>query len=160
MTPIKAKTFVQLTKQGLVELKTELNELSTVKLPTIIDRVAVARSHGDLKENAEYHAAKEEQRLTESRISKIQDILTRVKIVKKTTSSSKIGIGSQVTAHKKNKKKSQTFKIVGEFEANPPQGKISSSSPLGTAMMGKKPGQTVVVSSPAGKVEWVIDKVK
>jgi len=161
MNDDQVKKTVKLTQTGLAELKTELGELLQVKLPSIIDRVATARAHGDLKENAEYHAAKEEQQLTQTRIDQIQDILARVQVVKQTTSHTKVGIGSKVTVRRNDKKtKEKIFQIMGEFEAKPIEGKISSSSPMGLALMGKGPGDTVVVESPAGKVKWIIKSIE
>jgi len=152
---------VVLTQEGLEELQAELEELKTVKLPQVVERVVAARTHGDLKENAEYHSAKEEQQLTETRISQIEDVLQRVKVVKHTTSHSQVGIGSQVTVFKKGQKSSKrTFHIVGEYEANPQEGKVSSASPLGKALFGKKKGETAVVKAPSGQVEWVLDSIK
>lgn len=160
MTDDKNRTSVKITKQGQEELLAELDELLKVKLPKIVERVAIARAHGDLKENAEYQAAKEEQQLTEARIGEIQDILDRVVIVKQTTSHTTIGIGSQVLVTRSDQKnKRQTFHIVGEFEADPSEGKVSSSSPVGAALMGKKKGEIAIVKTPAGKVEWQITKV-
>jgi transcription elongation factor GreA len=152
---------IQLTQEGLEELKQELAELTEVRLPAVIDRVAKAREYGDLSENAEYHSAKEDQTLVETRIDEIQDILTHAQIVKHTTSSSKIGMGSTVVVSIIGKKsKKQTITIVGETEANPVEGKISSVSPLGTALMNKKKGDKVKVSAPAGEVEYTIEDIK
>jgi transcription elongation factor GreA len=152
---------VQLTADGLEELKAELEELRTTKLPQVIDRVAAARAHGDLSENAEYSDAKEEQSFTETRISEIEDILERAEVVQQTSSHTQVGIGSIVKIHlEKNPKKSMTYHIVGEFESSPTDGKISSASPLGKALLGKKKGDKAMVAAPAGEVTYIVDEIK
>lgn len=156
----KIDNSVKVTKEGLEELKAELAELRDVKLPTVVKRVTTARAHGDLSENAEYHDAKEEQNLVETRISEIEDIVDRAQIVKQTKSQSKVGIGSTVTTHREDKpKKTNMFYIVGEYEADPTEGKISAVSPLGKALIGKKVGETAKVEAPAGTILYKIDKI-
>ena len=151
---------VQLTQTGLEELKSELAELTDVKLPAVIVRLAAARAHGDLSENAEYHNAKEEQSFLETRMSEIQDILERAEIVNETSSKSKVGIGSMVKVHRlSDSKKSQTFHIVGEFESDPQEGKVSAVSPVGKALIGKKVSDQVEVVAPAGTITYVIDSI-
>ncbi len=153
--------IIQITQEGLEELKQELKELTDVRLPAVIDRVAKAREYGDLSENAEYQSAKEDQSLVETRIDEVEQILNHAHIVKHTTSSSKIGMGSKVVVSVVGKKsKNQSFTIVGETEANPKEGKISSVSPLGTALLGKKKGDKAKVSAPAGEVEYMIEEIK
>lgn len=155
------KKAVQLTQQGYDELQAELNELKEVKLPQVVKRVAEARAHGDLSENAEYTNSKEEQNFTESRISEIEDVLNTAQIVKNTTSSTKVGMGSSVVVHMEKKAaKKFTYHIVGEFEAEPLEGKISSESPLGKALIGKSKGDKVNVKAPAGVITYVIEKIK
>lgn len=157
----KVKKTIKVTKEGLEELKGELLELEKTKLPAVVKRVATARAHGDLSENAEYHDAKEEQNFVETRISEIKDIIERAEVVKQTTSSTKIGVGSTVTAQKQDKKKkTYMFHIVGEFEADPTEGKISAVSPLGKALIGKKVGDTAVVEAPAGEIAYKISEIK
>lgn len=161
MPPKQYKKTVQLTQQGFDELKQELKELKEVKLPQIIKRVADARAHGDLSENAEYSNAKEEQNFMESRISEIEDVINTATIVKATTSHLKVGMGSTVTVHlEKKASKKFTYHIVGEFEAEPLEGKISSESPMGQAFIGKKKGDKAEVKAPAGIITYVIDSIK
>ncbi len=160
MTNTTTNNQIQVTKEGLEELQAELRELQEVKLPACIQRVATARAHGDLSENAEYHDAKEEQQFLETRISEIQDILDRVVIVKQTKNLNKIGVGSTVIARNQVAKKVFTFHIVGEFEADPTTGKISKVSPLGKALMGKKKGDEVKVTAPAGEIVYTIEDIK
>ena len=156
--PIHANEIV-LTQKGVDDLKAELNELKTVKLPAIIDRVAKAREYGDLSENSEYHSARDEQQLIETRIDEIVEILAKAKTVKNTTGHSKVGMGSQVTL-KQGKSKAFSLTIVGEFEAKPGESTISSVSPLGKALMNKKKGDTVIVKAPAGETEYTIEDIK
>lgn len=151
---------VEVTKEGLADLQAELAELRDVKLPAIIQRVAQAREHGDLSENAEYHDAKEDQRLTETRIDELEAVVAKAKIVKHTRSHTVIGMGSTVVVQKKGSKKKLTITIVGEFEANPLENKISGAAPLGAALMKKKKGDKVIVHAPAGDVEYTVLEIK
>jgi transcription elongation factor GreA len=151
---------VQLTQQGLDDLQAELKELVEVKLPEAVDRVAKAREYGDLAENSEYHNARDDQALLEARISDIEEILRNARVVKNTKSHSVIGVGSTVVVSLVGKKKQMTIHIVGEFEADPSEGKISSVSPLGKALMGKKKGDQVTVKAPVGAVEYMVEDVK
>lgn len=156
----KIKQQIELTKEGLEELQIELSELVDIKLPSVINRVAVAREHGDLSENAEYHSARDDQQLLQARIDELQEIISGAKIVKHTKSHSKVGVGSIVTASKVGTKKEVTFQIVGEFEADPKSGKISSVSPIGIALLNKKKGDITVVKAPAGETKYEILKIK
>jgi transcription elongation factor GreA len=152
---------VQLTQEGLAELSAELQQLKDEKLPRVIERVAAAREQGDLSENADYHAAKEEQSFTETRISEIEDILAHSTIVKNTSSHTQVGIGSRVEVYIEGKSgKNFTYEIVGEFEADPEEGKVSAVSPLGKALLGKKKGEKSSVTAPAGEVVYVIKNIK
>jgi transcription elongation factor GreA len=161
MPPKQYKKTVQLTQSGFDELTQELQELKEVKLPQIIKRVAAARAHGDLSENAEYSNAKEEQNFMESRISEVEDVINTAQIVKATTSHSKVGMGSTAVVYlEKKPKKKYTYHIVGEFEAAPLEGKISSESPIGSALIGKKKGDKAEVKAPAGVITYIIDAIK
>lgn len=152
---------IQLTQEGLEELKAELQQLKGEKLPRVIERVAAAREQGDLSENADYHAAKEEQSFTETRISEIEDILAHSMVVKNTTSHTQVGIGSRVEVYLEGKSgKTFTYEIVGEFEADPEEGKVSAVSPLGKALLGKKKGEKSAVTAPAGDVVYIIKNIK
>lgn len=158
--PSLAKT--QLTQEGYDEIIKELAELEDVKLPQVIQRVEAARQYGDLSENAEYHSAKEEQELTETRIGDLQDILANSTIVKQTGKTSAVGMGSLVSVQiaQKGAKKKKEFQIVGEYEADPKSNKISSASPIGKALMGKKKGDVVEVKTPAGVASYEILEIK
>jgi transcription elongation factor GreA len=151
---------IQLTQQGMNELKAELQALLEVKIPEVIKRVAVARAHGDLSENAEYQNAREEQQLYEARAAEIEDVISHAKVVQNTRSSTTVGMGTTVKVSIKGKKgKTFTYTVVGEFEANPTEGRISSDSPIGKAFVGSKKGDTVTVQAPAGQVEYVIEEL-
>jgi len=132
-------TVISVTQQGLDELREELAELIQVKLPKIIERVSNAREQGDLSENADYQSAKDEQSIVQARIDEIEEIL-----------STKMG----------KVKKKLTFTVVGEFESNPEEGKISSSSPVGLALLGKKKGEDIVVKAPAGELHYHIEEIQ
>lgn len=144
---------VLLTAEGLAELKAELLELEQVKRPALVERIAAARSQGDLSENSEYTAAREELAFVDGRIAELKQILHDAKVVS-THSKSHVDIGCKVTVNMKGKKENYT--IVGEWEADPLQKKISHSSPLGTALMGKKIGEEVEVDAPVGKIKYKV----
>lgn len=147
---------IQFTAAGLAEVKLELEDLKTKKLPAAIDRVARARDFGDLSENAEYHAAKEELSFLEGRVEELEDIVARAYVTTK-KSGDAIDIGCKVTVELSGKE--HTYEIVGEWEADPMKKKISHTSPLGTALVGKKKGETVEFQAPAGKVIYKIKKI-
>ena len=144
---------VLLTKEGLKELKEEYQALLDVKRPVAVERLASARSEGDLAENSEYTAAKQDLAFMDGRIAELKLILSEAKVVA-THSKKKIDVGCKVTLNVSGKK--EVFTIVGEWEADPMQKKISHSSPLGKALLGKKPGEKVEVDAPAGKVLYKI----
>ncbi|PWU22648.1 transcription elongation factor GreA [Candidatus Cerribacteria bacterium 'Amazon FNV 2010 28 9'] len=147
-----------LTKTGYDELVAELKEIKEVKLPKAIDRVSVARSFGDLSENSEYHAAREDLSFLEGRVSELEDLLARAKVVKQTKGKkTNVSVGSTVTVHIGRAK--HTYQIVGEWEANPKEKKISESSPLGKALMGKEIGEEIEVEAPAGKIKYKIAEI-
>lgn len=148
---------VVLTQEGYDEIVTELTELQKVKLPVAIERVATARSFGDLSENSEYHAAREDLAFMEGRISELEVLVNKAKVVKVKKGRTTIAVGSTVTVHVGKSK--HTYKIVGEWEANPAEKKISESSPLGTALVGKKVGEEIEVEAPAGKVKYQIAEI-
>lgn len=138
--------IVNITADGRKKLEAELKDLIS-RRPEIAEKIATARSFGDLSENEDYSAARGEQKVLEGRILEIQDILLRAKIIKKNTKS-KIDIGSVVTLESDGK--TNTYALVGAVEANPLEGKISNESPIGKAILGKKVGDEVTL--PNGKV--------
>lgn len=155
-TPVQP---IELTKDGLADLQAEILQLKTVKLPSVVERVAKARDHGDLAENSEYHDARAEQDLIEARIDEIEVVLAKAVVVKETHSTVKIGIGSKVQIKATKSKKQLSVHIVGEFEGDPKNNKVSSISPIGKALVNKKKGDTVLVKAPGGDVEYTIESI-
>ena len=152
---MKPQTF-HLTADGLEELKKELNELETIKLPEAVERVRLAREQGDLAENSEYHAARDDNAFIQGRIDELNELISRAKIVKKTTNSV-VSLGNKVTVTSNGK--THTYHVVGKYEADPANQKISDESPLGRALMGKKVGQEVEYVAPVGKIIYRIEKI-
>ena len=148
---------IQFTAQGLLEIKAELESLKSTKLPAAIERVARARDFGDLSENAEYHAGKEELSFIEGRVEELEGIVLRAQVVKDKKKKDAVEIGCKVTV--KVAGKEHTYEIVGEWEADPLKKKISHTSPLGQALVGKKKGEEVEFEAPAGKVVYQIKKI-
>lgn len=142
----------QITKEGKKELEAELEVLKG-KRGAIAEKIAEARDYGDLSENAEYDAAREEQGLVESRIAEIEDILMNAELIKGGKKSS-VGLGSIVEL--KNGKKVITYTVVGPVEANPLEGKVSNESPIGIALFGKKLGDKATVVTPKGEIVYEI----
>ncbi len=153
--------FVYLTRERLVELEKELRELKTKGRKEMAQRIAEARAHGDLSENAEYDAAKEEQGLFELRISKLEDVVSRARIIDaKQFGNDKVHILSTVSIlNMKNKKKIE-YTLVSPEEADFQAGKISVTSPVGQGLMGAKVGEKVKVKAPAGMLEFEILNIK
>lgn len=146
------KKMYQITKEGQSELEAELAKLKS-RRGEIAEKIAEARDYGDLSENAEYDAAREDQGLVESRIAEIEDILMNAEIIKGSKKSS-VGLGSKVTL--KNGAKPVEYHVVGPVEANPVEGRISNESPIGMALMGKKVGEKAIVSTPKGDINYKI----
>lgn len=146
---------VTLTQEGYDELIAELKDIKEEKLPKAIERVATARSFGDLSENSEYHAAREDLSFLEGRIAELEALLSKAKVIKqKKGKQTNISVGSTVTVHVGKTK--HVYQIVGEWEANPKEKKISESSPLGKALIGKKIGEEIEVEAPAGKIKYKV----
>lgn len=149
---------VYLTQNGLDNLKQELTAIKEDKLPKAIDRVAKAREFGDLSENSEYHAAREDHAWIQGRLEELEGILSRAKVVDTSGTSSQVAIGCQVEIEVNGG--THQFSIVGEWEADPAAKKISHQSPLGQALLGKKVGDKVEVEAPAGKITYIIKGIK
>ena len=145
------------TSQGLRELKDELKELLEGKKPKAIERVAVARSHGDLSENSEYSAAREDLAFIEGRVDELEGLIAKAQVIKKDGSNGEVKLGSKVTV--KVNGSEHTYEVVGEWEADPIEKKISDTSPLGQALLGKKKGEKIEIEAPAGKVSYHIKKI-
>jgi transcription elongation factor GreA len=150
------KKQYHLTREGLAELKAEL-EVLTAKRSEIAEEIASARSQGDLAENAEYHAAKEEQGRNEIRIEEIEHILHNAEIITP-NNDSKVRLGSTVKL-KSVDGRVKEFQVVGTVEADPLNGKISDESPLGRALLGKKDGEDVEIVTPADTTTYTISSV-
>lgn len=146
------KKIYQITEEGKRELEAELEELKG-RRGAIADKIAEARDFGDLSENAEYDSAREEQGLVESRIAEIEDILLNAELIK-AGKSSKVNLGSKVEL--KTGKKTVVYSVVGPVEADPLEGKISNESPIGVALMGKKVGDSVMITTPKGEIVYEI----
>ena len=144
----------QVTKVGLEALKKELDELVNVKRPKMVARLANARNQGDLAENSDYQNARDELEFLDGRISELEDVIKSAVVVKSNGSKGEVVVGTNVKL-KVNGQEHQ-FSVVGEWEANPAAKKISHTSPLGEALMGKKKGDKVEVEAPAGKIVYEI----
>jgi transcription elongation factor GreA len=146
------KKMYQITNEGKKELEAELEQLKG-RRGEIAEKIADARGYGDLSENAEYDAAREEQGLVESRIAEIEDILTNAEIIK-VSKAAGVTLGSKVEL--KHGSKTVNYHVVGPVEANPLEGKISNESPIGLALMGKKVGDIASVMTPKGEISYEI----
>ena len=149
------KKHYQITLEGKKELETELKALKS-RRGEVAEKIANARDFGDLSENAEYDAAREEQGLLETRIADIEDIINNADIIKAGKKKT-IDLGSKVEL--KIGAKSMTYTIVGPVEANPIEGKISNESPIGMALYGKKVGDSATISTPKGDVSYKIAQI-
>ena len=151
-----------ITVQGLEILKKELDELKNIKRPKIVEAIAEARAHGDLKENAEYHAAKEEQGKIESRIIEINDLIARANVVDVTKLEKKNNVifGSTVYLIDLENNKKKTYKIVGKDEADMAKNYIYFKSPIGKALIGKNKKDLVMVETPSGEKNFEITEIK
>lgn len=150
---------IYLTKDGLADLKKEYEELTKVKRPEVVTRVSDARNQGDLSENAEYVAAREELSFIDGRIDELEELLKQVSLIQEDKApTSAVELGSEVTL--KISGKEEVYRVVGEWEADPAEKKISHESPLGKALLGKKKGESIEVEAPAGKIHYTIVSVK
>src|SRR5438309_6575708 len=150
-----------MTAAGYAVLEAELKHCQQVERPRIIQQITEARSHGDLSENAEYHAAKEQQSLNEGRIAELEDKLARADIIDVSKLSGEtIKFGATVTLVDEDTEKKSVWQIVGEPEADAKKGRISITSPLARALIGKKKGSTVEVVAPGGAKAYEITKVE
>lgn len=148
-----------ITKEKREDLEEELEYLTTEKRKEIADTLEHARSRGDLSENAEYHEARQQQAELEERIREIKYILKNAEIVSHRKSDT-IQIGSTVELRKKHHSKTQDFQIVGSEESDMLEGRISYTSPLGKALLGKKPGDSVTFEAPGGEVTYHVENVE
>jgi transcription elongation factor GreA len=150
---------IYLTREGRDELQKEYQVLTEERRPRAVERLADTRVIGDMEENSDYSQAKQDLSFIDGRIAELEEVLGRAKIVSKThTSCKQAGLGCKITVQVGKEK--QIFHLVGEWEANPAQKKISHESPLGKALIGKKKGDKVEVEAPAGKIVYTILKIE
>lgn len=145
---------IQMTKQGLASLEKELGELVNTKRPKFVERLAFARSQGDLAENSDYQNAKDDLEFLDGRIEELERVIKIAKVVDGAKKGDGIAVGTKVTLKANGDK--HVYEIVGEWEADPSNKRISHESPLGQALVGKKVGEKVEVKAPAGKVIYEI----
>lgn len=151
---------VLLTEEGLEKLKQELETLKTEKRHEVAERLKEAIAQGDLSENSEYDAAKEEQAFIESRIVTLENMIRNAKIINKNTQDKNIvSVGSKVTIQEIPEGDVETYTIVGSAESDPLSGRISNESPIGAELIGKKVGETVDVPVPSGTIQFKIVKI-
>ena len=153
---------VPMTARGAQLLRDELHGLKSVARPRVILAIAEARAHGDLKENAEYHAAKEQQSFIEGRIKEIDGMLSNAQIIDVTAlnANGRIVFGTTVALLNIKSNDTVTYQIVGDQEANVKEGRISITSPIARALIGKEEGDIAVVRAPSGEIEYEISAVK
>lgn len=151
-----------MTARGAEALREELNTLKTVARPKVVAAIAEARAHGDLKENAEYHAAREQQGFIEGRIQDIEGKLSNAQIIDVTAlaNNGKVIFGATVEIVHIDTEEAKTYQIVGDDEADIKTGKISVNSPIARGLVGKLEGDTVLIETPAGRVEYEIAEVR
>jgi transcription elongation factor GreA len=153
--------MVPMTVEGYKKLEIELHRLKSEERPRIIQQIAEARAHGDLSENAEYHAAKEAQGLNEARVADLEDKLSRADVIDTSKlSGSTIKFGATVHLEDEDTGDKVRYKIVGELEANVKDGKVSIASPIGRALIGKAQGDSVEVTTPRGSKAYEILKIE
>ena len=151
---------VPMTVPGYAALEAELKRRQQEERPRIIQAISEARSHGDLSENAEYHAAKESQSLNEGRIAELEDKLSRAEVIDVTKlSGATVKFGATLTLVDEDTDEEKTYQIVGEAEADVKSGKVSITSPIARALIGKKVGDTVEVNTPGGGKSYEVLKV-
>ncbi len=150
-----------LTAAGVERLKEELQTLKTVRRPAVIEAIATAREHGDLKENAEYHAAREEQGFIEGRIKELESAISNSQIidVTKLNANGRVVFGSTVDLFDVDTEEEVSYQIVGDIEADINENRIAISSPIARALIGKEEGEEVIVEAPAGAKEYEITAV-
>ncbi len=152
------KTFY-LTPEGEKALREELDELVDVKRPALAERLRKAIAQGDLSENADYKAAKEEQSFLEGRIQEVEAMLRNAEIIEETQSSDEVSLGSYVTVVEEGTERPEAFRIVGTAEADPINGKVSHESPIGRTLLGRRVGDVITVQAPGGTIAFRITDI-
>lgn len=149
-----------MTAEGLSKLEEELRQLKSTERPAVIRAIAEARSHGDLSENAEYHAARERQSFIEGRVATLESVIASAEVIDiSRLSGSNVAFGAKVTVLDEDTDEQKTYQIVGEHEADIKLGRLSISSPLAKSLLGKKKGDSVEVPAPGGSKIFEIKKV-
>jgi transcription elongation factor GreA len=152
---------IPMTAAGYAALENELKRRTSVERPRIIESIAEARSHGDLSENAEYHAAKEQQSHNEGRIAELEDQLSRAEVIDVSKlSGTSIKFGAKVTLVDEDTEEEKVYQIVGDMEADVKEGRISISSPIARALIGKSVGESVEVTAPGGSHSYEILNIR
>jgi transcription elongation factor GreA len=152
---------IPMTAEGFARLQEEMKRLKTVDRPEVIRQIAEARDHGDISENAEYHAARERQGFIEGRLAELEDKISRAEVIDPTTLSGKdVKFGATVTLEDEETEEKTTYQIVGEDEADIKERRLSITSPLARALIGKKVGDSVEVSTPRGSKSYEITRVR
>ncbi len=163
LTEIKAmmqNDVVYVTEEGLQKIKEELAYLQTERREEISVKLEAAIKQGDLKENADYHSAKEEQGFVEGRIKDLEDALRRAEIIEDNVPADTVSVGNTVTVVEAGFDEEETYYIVGPHEADPANGRISNESPIGRALLGAKSGQTITALTPGGEISFTIQSIK
>ncbi len=150
---------IYVTEEGLAKIKEELAFLTTVKREELALKLEAAIKQGDLSENADYHAAKEEQGFIEGRIKDLEDSLRRAEIISEEVSTDRVRVGTTVTVQEEGVDDEETYYIVGVHEADPGNGRISNESPFGRALLGAKKGQTVTALTPGGQIQLQVKNI-
>ena len=152
---------IPITAEGASQLQEELKNLKSVERPAVIKAIAAAREHGDLSENAEYHAAREHQSFIEGRIAELEDQFSRIEIIDvKALKGKQIKFGATVTLADEETDVEKTYQIVGEYEADPSAGRISVTSPIARALINRAVGDSVEVVTPGGHKDYEVVKVR
>ena len=152
---------IPFTFTGLEKIKTELDSLKKVERPQVIQAISAAREHGDLKENAEYHAAKEKQAFIEGRITELEDVTSRAEVIDlNRLSGETVTFGTKVKILDEESNQETYYQIVGPYEANLEEGLISVASPIAKALIGKEEGMSVAVTTPSGMKNYEILSIK
>jgi transcription elongation factor GreA len=152
---------VILTREGYTKLRKEIEQLSTTRRREVAERIKIAREFGDIAENAEYDAAKNEQAMLEARIAKLEERLASARVIeKREISKDVVSVGSTVRLRDVDAKQTVEYRIVGSAEANPAELKLSNESPVGRAIIGHKKGETIEVATPRGSLKYKILEIK
>jgi len=160
LTYVSAMEKIPMTRAGFDALGNELRNLKSVERPAVIKAIAEAREHGDLSENAEYHAAREKQSFVEGRVKELESILGRAEVIDPTRLSGTIKFGATVTLIDEDTEEERTYQIVGEPEADIERGMLNIRSPLARALIGKDEGDSVEVRTPGGEKSYEIVSIR